>query len=289
MKAKETLASQTRSWLTNPFTTMIQDIQIGSSTQVINRGSSREPKATHGFKTRTLKSITQNKKSQDGSIAKITNADQLSLLKLFGGIASSQETLSEKKQSALNQVAELIGSDAWFWCRVSEEFIVAGSEQTNYVGGGELGQYIQEMLKSHIFQVYRAQEVGSQRTMVINDGGPFSCIYSLRKMEDGNTSLFVSFRTEHNTSFTESETHFLDLSLGYLPFIHDYVHDAKKMALTPKMKLVLKFLKEGHSRKMIAAQLGISVNTVSAYVRDIYREYDVHSHAELIKYFHDAD
>ncbi|MGJ8673747.1 helix-turn-helix transcriptional regulator [Rubritalea sp.] len=268
---------------------MIQDIQLGSSTHVVNSSVSNKGKsagAAMGVRTRLIRKSKPNSKA---NLPNLEVCDQVALLNIFGATASSHQTITEKKDTVFNQISGLINSDAWFWCRVSDSNVVEGSECTNYDGGGSLAQYVQSMLHSNILQMFLAQEVGNQRTMIINDGGPFSCIYSIRMMKDGTTSLFVSFRTMANEAFAERDSLLLNATLDYLPLAHEYIHDAKKLSLTPKMQLVLKSLKEGHSRKQIADQLMISVNTVSAYVRDIYREYDVHSHAELIRYFHDLD
>ena len=46
---------------------------------------------------------------------------------------------------------------------------------------------------------------------------------------------------------------------------------------------------EGWSRKQVAHQLGLAENTVHGYVKEIYRHYGVHSHAELVKRFSKGD
>lgn len=268
---------------------MIQDIQIGSGTQVLNNVFMRDSKSAGApVVARKLKKEKPELKSP-ASKSSLSGEDELALLELFGSIASSQDSISDKKKMAFGHVTKSIGAEVWFWCRLQDSKIVEESELSNYTESGCIGQYVQAMLSSRIFQIYLAQEVGAQRTVMINDGGPFSCIYTIRKMRDGSTSLFIAFRTERNAAFTERDTGVLNTMLENLPLCHEFQADVKAHGLTPKMRKVLRSLKEGHSRKQIADQLGISVNTVAAYVRDIYREYDVHSHAELIKYFSHRD
>ena len=57
------------------------------------------------------------------------------------------------------------------------------------------------------------------------------------------------------------------------------VHPPEKAQynLTPQELRLLKLLVEGHSYKTAAADLGVSVNTVSFHVRKIYEKLHVHS------------
>lgn len=54
---------------------------------------------------------------------------------------------------------------------------------------------------------------------------------------------------------------------------------------TRRERLVIDLLLQSHGRKEIAKRLGISVNTVQGYIKDIYRRYGVHSHAELLRVY----
>ncbi len=52
--------------------------------------------------------------------------------------------------------------------------------------------------------------------------------------------------------------------------------------LTSHEKRILKLLVEGHNYKTAAAELGVSVNTVSFHVRRIYEKLDVHSKSQAV-------
>ncbi len=52
--------------------------------------------------------------------------------------------------------------------------------------------------------------------------------------------------------------------------------------LTPQEKELLKLLVEGHHYKTAAAELGISKNTVSFHLRNIYAKLEVHSKTEAV-------
>lgn len=52
--------------------------------------------------------------------------------------------------------------------------------------------------------------------------------------------------------------------------------------LTPHELRLLKMLVEGHGYKTAADRLGVTVNTISFHVRNIYRKLEVHSKAEAV-------
>jgi DNA-binding NarL/FixJ family response regulator len=52
--------------------------------------------------------------------------------------------------------------------------------------------------------------------------------------------------------------------------------------LTPQETEILKLLVEGHSYKTAAAELGISINTVSFHLKNIYTKLQVHSKSEAV-------
>ena len=56
----------------------------------------------------------------------------------------------------------------------------------------------------------------------------------------------------------------------------------KDYKLTPREKEILKSLTDGNSYKMIAANEGISIGTVTSHIKNIYEKLDVHSQSEAI-------
>lgn len=55
--------------------------------------------------------------------------------------------------------------------------------------------------------------------------------------------------------------------------------------LSRRERLILDLLLQSYGRKEIAKRLGISANTVQGYIKNIYRHFDVHSHAELLRHY----
>jgi DNA-binding NarL/FixJ family response regulator len=58
--------------------------------------------------------------------------------------------------------------------------------------------------------------------------------------------------------------------------------DQFSAALSPQELEVLKLLTEGHQNKTAAAELGISIHTVSFHLRSIYEKLHVHSRSEAV-------
>jgi DNA-binding CsgD family transcriptional regulator len=56
--------------------------------------------------------------------------------------------------------------------------------------------------------------------------------------------------------------------------------------LTLRQRATLDLLLHGYSRQQIADRLGISVHTASGYVKEVFRHFGVHTHAELIAGFY---
>jgi DNA-binding NarL/FixJ family response regulator len=78
----------------------------------------------------------------------------------------------------------------------------------------------------------------------------------------------------------------------------DWLHSCNKAlasetyrvrALTPRKQNVLTLMLDGHPVKQIAFVLGIKPNTVSGYVKEIYRHFNVNARGELFHRFRSGD
>ncbi len=56
----------------------------------------------------------------------------------------------------------------------------------------------------------------------------------------------------------------------------------RHLPLVPRHRTVLNLLGDGWNRKKIVGHLGISLNTVHGYVKDIFKHFGVHSQPELL-------
>lgn len=79
---------------------------------------------------------------------------------------------------------------------------------------------------------------------------------------------------------------------SFLASFHRVPRTEKKqqtIRLQPRHRTILKLLCKGSSRKAIAADLGVSENTVHGYVKDIFRHFHVNSQSQLIAHFTKGD
>ena len=112
-------------------------------------------------------------------------------------------------------------------------------------------------------------------------------------MSDGQMSGVALFRRFDRELFTERESRIIHILLSEVPWLHDAAWpDAKREKaheLPPRLNTLLNLMLQGLSRKQIADQMGISINTLSGYAKDLYGRFRVHSQAELIRRFIEGD
>ena len=84
--------------------------------------------------------------------------------------------------------------------------------------------------------------------------------------------------------FSEREARMARWMAGEFPWQPEGVQPVRS-GFTRRERLVIDLLLQSHSRKEIAKRLGITVNTVQGYIKEIYRRFGVHSHAELLRYY----
>jgi DNA-binding CsgD family transcriptional regulator len=84
--------------------------------------------------------------------------------------------------------------------------------------------------------------------------------------------------------FSEREARMARWIAGEFPWQPEGVSPVRS-GFTRRERLVIDLLLQSHSRKEIAKRLGITVNTVQGYIKEIYRRFGVHSHAELLRHY----
>jgi DNA-binding CsgD family transcriptional regulator len=114
-------------------------------------------------------------------------------------------------------------------------------------------------------------------------------ILSARPVTEKCMSAIGIYRRPDQPLFNERESRIAHILLSEVSWLHatGWPEDfgARVPTLSPRCRLVLNLLLEGHSRKMVADKLEISIHTVSGYVKEIYRTFGVQSHAELLRRF----
>ena len=149
--------------------------------------------------------------------------------------------------------------------------------------------------KSQLTQAYSAGEEISTASVhsfwQAADIAPI--ILSARHLNEQCVSIIALYRPASQPMFDERERMIAHILLSEVPWLHaaGWPEDfgSKTPMLSRQRRLVLNLLLEGGSRKMIVDQVGLSIHTVSDYVKDIYRTFGVQSHAELMRRFTKGD
>ena len=95
------------------------------------------------------------------------------------------------------------------------------------------------------------------------------------------------FSRRDGLPFSEREARLARWIAGEFPWKPEGATTAKS-GFSRRERLVIDLLLQSHSRKEIAKRLGIPVNTVQGYIKEIYRTFGVHSHAELLRHYFQA-
>ena len=136
---------------------------------------------------------------------------------------------------------------------------------------------------------FLATEVSAQW----RESGVYPTIVSFYPQADGIISAVGMYRRCGAAWATEREVRIAHILLSELAWLHVHQSPEAVLADVPRMsarqRLLLELLLQGQSRKFIAGQMGISINTVSAYARDIYRNFNVTSQPQLVRRFFRGD
>lgn len=114
-------------------------------------------------------------------------------------------------------------------------------------------------------------------------------LLAAKPLNEQCVSFIGMYRKASDIPFTERERQIAHVILDEVPWLHamGWPEDfgASAPQLSRRQRIVLNLLLEGHSRKHIASDLGLSIHTVSDYVKELYRNFRVQSHAELMRRF----
>jgi DNA-binding CsgD family transcriptional regulator len=110
-------------------------------------------------------------------------------------------------------------------------------------------------------------------------------LYCRLTLPDGCDMAVGLQRCPGDPLFTERDKAIVHLLHTHAPHVYAASRtsaDAKLQQLAPRLRPVLRYLMQGDADKDIAAKLKLSRHTVHRYAQAIYREFGVHSRAELL-------
>ena len=251
----------------------------------------------------------------------VSEADARAMVRLVGETAAVAATSSYQKcrDFLLTGLCEMIDADAWAWAlsRLDPE-----SHQiyylTNQVGGMETGQWtavaaavehpsMKDASKAFGEALAEAkQAVTMSREEIDPNGfarqgelkevwdrtGFDGMLMSGHPLDEESSSHIVIYRKMGSGSFSARQTQMAHIVLTEVSWLHAQGWPEDRGAsipkLSPRQRSVLIMLTGGHTRKEMASALEISENTVSGYVKGVYRHFNVHSQTELMRKFSGA-
>jgi DNA-binding CsgD family transcriptional regulator len=246
--------------------------------------------------------------------------DVRAMVRLLGEVCSSPGNHAEMKRHLMHGLAELTGADCWVWCFVAEPRTTEPPVLVSFAQGGFSDERFAKFLaatehpgsaRNTATIIAAAREKRTQQTRLREqlipteefhassaygawcDADIGGVIVSLRQLDDVCQSAIGLYRGLDKPLFTARESRIAHILISEVPWLHELGWPEDRGVtvpqLTPRQRLTLNLLLQGSSRSQIAEHLEISPHTADGYVKDVYRHFGVHSHAELIMRFQSGD
>jgi DNA-binding CsgD family transcriptional regulator len=249
----------------------------------------------------------------------LNEKDVREMVRLLGETAAVSGGHNEKKRFLMSGLAGLIGADSWAWALGCS--IAPGGPQM-YCGiehGGFDEEGFPKFLEAidhpdmgdvteHFFLA--CSEVESHVTMLQEEIDPHSVLAQSGALalwqaagighvmmngyhlDEDSLSTVGLYKGVGKEPFSQRDKAVAHIILEEVKWLHLLGWPEDKGAtvpqLYPRQRVVLNLLLDGMIRKEIADHLKISENTVSGYIKEIYKHFGVNSHVELMKKFYKA-
>jgi DNA-binding CsgD family transcriptional regulator len=245
----------------------------------------------------------------------LEEADVRAMIRLVGEIDSLPGSHAEKKRYLMDGLCQLVGGDGWVWGLRVRSNPNEASTLTHILCGGpayesssrgkiphpDSAEFARVLAAEAVREDNNERRAGMEEKVLVRldsykvweAAGLYPGILCSRPLDARSHSAVAIFRCASVPRFTERETRIAHILLTEVPWLHELNwqedHGIPAPRLAPRQRVVLNLLLEGRSRKEISDHMGISINTVAGYVRDIYKHFGVQSHAELMKLYMKGD
>lgn len=250
----------------------------------------------------------------------LRDTDVSAMIRLLGEIIAAPGDIHAKRRLLMDGLCRLIDVDVWVWCMCE----LNPDKPPSFIGllhsgfdENRFARYLEAMNHPAMEPVIRPSsvELQTKRTQitralrpadfaVMMENSPAAMEFwekanigpimtSVRPMPGGGNSGIGIYRNIGRPPFDAREAKIAHIILSEVPWLHfNAFPDQASQDITelyPRHRTVLNLLGDGWSRKKIADHLGISLNTVHGYTKDIYKHFGVHSQAELLSRFTKGD
>jgi DNA-binding CsgD family transcriptional regulator len=216
----------------------------------------------------------------------LEDTDIRSVIRLLGEVAIQEIDLSQKKQRLLSGMCQLIDGDGWAWSLTGPSSTESDAVCLNSLSGGQAAALpapasTAKLLPAGTGKATLSRKLKRGELAAGNRGLTISAC----QISDDKMSQLHFGRLKGRTPFSLREEMMTRIFCEEIAWLHDppVQRVPTKLKLTPRQMATLALLKEGFSHKTIAVQLRLSPNTVHGYIKEIYRYFGIHSHAELLK------
>lgn len=237
--------------------------------------------------------------------------DIRAIVRLLGEVIAMRGEINACRKRLMEGLCPIVGADSWLWCmaemepgkRLGHSGILHGGfdderfswflQAINHPALGKANHRIASELAERGSHITRnlSQIEDPDYPLFGSEAGPCwekadigTLMLSLRPMESGGATGIGLYRRRGRPDFGEREIRIAHILLTEVPWLHyEKFPDMNIIGrLYPRHRTVFNLLCDGWDRKKISSHLGISLQTVHGYVKEIFRHFDVHSQAELI-------
>ncbi len=249
----------------------------------------------------------------------IREGDVRAIVRLLGDVAVMGEDVPAKKRRLMGGLAELVDADAWIWVvsryagpkdpPMCVSFMQEGFDEKCVGMIMESSQDQEnlppdnEPLMREIIAAGGKHITRTRRDMVSDDGwyssshfkmyreplGVDEYVYSIFPMDEGMFSAVGLHRKIGREAFDARQRRLAHIVVSEVKWLHQsgVPQDPGQSVpeLSPRLRTVFGLLLEGWTRKQMAAQLGLSENTIAEYTKSVYRHFEVKGQKPLIQRF----
>ena len=208
-------------------------------------------------------------REDDGTAHQLDGIDVMRLAYLVGDLVQPAESVEQRRRLLLEGLAEWIGAEGWLWIRWEQD----QAHGWHHGISQELwNRFTARSRKRPVGTGVRVGKSGAEH--VLSRTGPSMPVTEVALFRDGA-----------KPGFSPRDVSLASVILEEIEWLYrdDPAGPADpKVRLSPRQAAIATLLLQGLGRKEIADRLGISPNTLTSYIREIYRAFGVRSHAAFL-------
>ena len=214
---------------------------------------------------------------------------------LLGRIITAKGDHTSKRIRLLNGLAHLIAADAWA-CEFTDIDSDGRKRPLSFLKSdlkkrsATCQQFLPIISRDDLCDTSALEKDTGLR---FANPSSYPTLWFKTQVPGAGLSTIGMFRNVSSPSFSERDGGVFELVLSEIRWVHTPQGPERSAAasrsLSPRLRTILHFLLKGNSRKQIANLLGIQLNTVHGYVRNLYVVFQVNSQISLLqRCSHDA-